>query len=408
MHQTKELMPELGDPRLEQSRNSAASHAASERKSGPPILGILAALILAGAIGYAIFTRMTAESALKKATQDSSALPVSVIHPAAVAPEDEISIPGSAQPFQSTSIYARTSGYLKSWKVDIGDHVKKGQILAEIETPEVDQQLEQARADLKNAQANLSLSQITAERSENLFKRSTISNQERDQAVSDLAAKRAMVDSGQANVRRLEQLQSFERVEAPFDGVITARSTDIGSLIQAGGSTSAKELFHIVDSTSLRVFFSVPEVYASSIKPGERVRITFDAFPGENFTGELVRDAAAIDPSSHTLNTEADVPNPTERLFAGGYTTVHLKLPPATGTVTIPANTLLFRSEGTRVAVVKDGRAVLTPVTISVDHGNSLEVLGALTTSDSVIMDPPDSLADGELVLVEKTDSVQK
>jgi len=351
--------------------------------------------ILAVGVAWSILSRMHAEAALKKNTLEDAAPLFNVVNPSPVISAGEINVPGSAQAYTDTAIYARTSGYLKNWNVDIGAHVKQGQILAEIETPEVDQQLEQARADLKNAQANLELSQVTEARAEGLFKTKTISSQERDQATSDLAAKRALVDAGSANVRRLEQLKAYEKVTAPFDGVITARSTDLGALIQATDSTSAKELFHLADNHILRVYFSVPEVYAASVKHGEKVDITFDSFPREKFTGTLIRDSEALDPNSHTLNVEADVENPTGHLFPGGYASVHLKIPGTTGAVTIPANTLLFRAEGLRVAVINNGKVALVPIEIGHDLGNTVEVINGLIPSDAVILDPPDSLADG-------------
>jgi len=363
---------------------------------GPGSRYILGGVLVVAAVGLAvalsIHSRVTAQSALKQRTIDEAALTFNVVHPSPVVSSGEITLPGSAQAYMDTAIYARTNGYLKTWNVDIGSRVKQGDVLAEIETPEVDQQLEQARADLKNAEANLSLSEITAKRAEDLFRNKTISPQERDQATSDLAAKRALVASGEANVRRLEQLKAFEKVVAPFDGVITARSTDIGALIQASGS---HELFHLEDNHILRVYFSVPEVYAASVKHGDVVAITFDSYPREKFTGTLIRDSESIDPLSHTLNVEADVQNSSGRLFPGGYAAVHLKIPGTTGAVTIPANTLLFRAEGMRVAVVRDGHVVLVPIEIGHDFGNTLEVISGLTTADTVILDPPDSLAEG-------------
>ncbi len=366
------------------------------------LLILIAGAALLVAIGSAIHVRHTDAAKLEKATAESAVLSVNVVHPTAVATTEEITLPGTAQAFSDTPIYARTSGYVGSWSADIGARVKRGDVLAKIESPEVDHQLDQARADLKNAQANLNISQITSERNAALFKSKTISTQERDQSVNDEAAKRALVDSNSANVRRLEQLKAFEEVVAPFDGVITARNTDIGALIQAGDASGGKELFHLADNHVLRVYFSVPEVYAAGVKAGEQVMITFDSFPGEKFAGTVTRDSAALDPHSHTLNVEADVDNPTGRLFPGGYTAVHLKLPATAGAVTIPANTILFRAEGLRVAVVRNGRVVLAPITIGRDHGNTIEALGTLTPKDAVILDPPDSLAEGVEVRAEE------
>ena len=362
------------------------------------IVALIALLALVVCVAGSIVTRMVAASQLKKATLDAAVLPVHVIHASAIALSDEIALPGSAQAFVDTPIYARTSGYLKSWSADIGQHVKRGQLLAEIETPEMDQQLEQARGDLRSAQANLEISQITADRMENLFKRKTVSAEQRDQAASDLAAKNALVEAGMANVRRLEQLKSFEQVLAPFDGVITARSTDIGALIQAGNAPGAKELFHLADNHILRVYFTVPEAYSSMIKIGEIMPVAFDSFPEETFKGELVRDASALNPRSHTLMAEADVENPGGRIYPGGYATTRLKLPGAANALTIPANTLIFKSQGACVAVVRDGRVAMVPITIGRDHGHSFEILGGVAKTDSIILDPPDSLAEGVAV----------
>ncbi|MGA8660003.1 MAG: efflux RND transporter periplasmic adaptor subunit [Chthoniobacterales bacterium] len=224
-------------------------------------------------------------------------------------------------------IYARTSGYLKQWYLDIGAPAKRGQLLAVIETPELDQQLQQAESELKTAQANLQLAQITATRWLFLLKTDVISKEETDQAVSDLNAKRATADSAEANVRRLQRLQEFERIYARFDGVITARNTDVGALIQNGDNTVPQQLFHLAAVDKLRVYISVPEVYASGVKSGEMVTLTLDAFPGETFTGTLVRDSRSIDLTSRTLKVEVDVDNPTGRLLPGAYAFVHLKVP---------------------------------------------------------------------------------
>ena len=362
---------------------------------------IFAAVILIS-VAFSIRSRMAAEKSLREETLKAAAIPVSVTHPVVAATTDEITLPGNAQAFLNTPIFSRTSGYLKKWDADIGDHVKKGQLLAEIETPEVDQQLEQAQANLKNAQANLEISQITANRLEGLFKNKTVSSQERDQAASDLAAKKALVDSGKANVSRLEQMKAFEQVLAPFDGIVTARNTDIGALIQAGDAAGAKELFHMADNHILRVYFSVPEVYSSTIKAGESMLISFDSVPGEEFPGALVRDSASLDPLAHTLTVEADVENPSGRLFSGGHATVHLKLPAAEGTVAVPSNALLFRGKEICVGLNRDGKAAIVPIQIARDHGSSVDVLGVITANDSVILNPPDSLAEGDVLQVEQ------
>jgi RND family efflux transporter MFP subunit len=361
--------------------------------------------------GFAIFiysgirSRTEAEKRLAENVRASLVPLVTVIHPTGGATAQEIELPGNTQAFTDAPIYARTSGYLKQWYLDIGAHAKRGQLLAEIETPELDQQLEQAENELKTAQANLQLAQITATRWLFLLKTNVISKQETDTAVSDLNAKRATADSAEANVRRLQKLQEFEHVYAPFDGVITARNTDVGALIQ-NGDTSVREntvpqqLFHLAAVDKLRVYISVPEVYASTVRSGETVKLTLDAFPGETFTGTLVRDSGSIDLTSRTLKVEVDVDNPTGRLLPGAYAFVHLKVPATAGAVTVPTNTLLFRSEGLSVAVVRNGQAKLVPVTIGHDYGNTVEVVSSLTADDAVIIDPSDSILNGSPVQV--------
>jgi RND family efflux transporter MFP subunit len=366
--------------------------------------GKVITLILVACLGLAIFSgihsRLAAETTLQRTAQASAIEPVDVVYPKAGSETNEIALPGNTQAFNDTPVYARTSGYVKNWYADIGAHVRQGQLLAVIETPELDQQLQQAKADLESAQANLHIAQITATRWQNLLKTDSVSHQETDQAVSDLHSKRALVDSNQANVDRLEQLQAFERITAPFDGVITARNTDIGALIQAGDNTTPKELFHLAAIQKLRVYIPVPEVDAASVKTGEKVKVTLDAFPGENFTGILVRNADAIDPVSRTLNVEVDVENPSGRLMPGAYAFVYLPVPPGAGAVTIPSNALLFRSEGLRAGVVRNGHVELTPITIGQDYGSAVEVLSGLTPQDSVIVNPSDSLANGAAVRV--------
>jgi len=361
------------------------------------------AILLSAGFAFLVYSgiqsRIDAEKGLEKRVTLSSAAVVNVVHSIRGSDDQAIELPGNTQAFTEAPIYARTSGYLKQWYFDIGAHVKRGQLLAEIETPELDEQLEQAQNQLKTAEANLQLAQVTADRWVYLEKTSVVSKQERDQAVSDLNAKRATADSDRANVARLQKLQAFEQVYAPFDGVITVRNTDVGDLIQ-GDNTAPKELFHLAALGQLRVYISVPEVYASAIKPGETVTLTLDAFPGENFAGTLVRDSNSIDLTSRTLRVEVDVDNPTGSLLPGAYAFVHWKLPSAARAVTIPTNTLLFRAEGLRVAVVRGGHAKLVPVTIGHDYGSSVEVLSGLTSEDTVILDPSDSIMEGSAVKI--------
>jgi RND family efflux transporter MFP subunit len=350
------------------------------------------------AIASGVHSRLTAETRLRESAQASAIPYVDVVSPKATADADEIALPGSTSAFNDTPIYARTSGYVRHWYVDIGARVKKGQLLATIETPELDQQLRQARADLENAEANLQLATTTAARWQHLLETDSVSHQETDQAVSDLHSKQALVNSGKANVERLEQLQAFERVTAPFDGVVTARNTDIGALVQAGDNSGPKELFHMAAIRTLRVYVAVPEIYAAFVKNGEQAKLTLDALPGETLTGIVVRNADAIDATSRTLNVEVDVDNPTGRLLPGAYAFVHLRVPPHPGSVTIPSNALLFRAEGLRAGVVRNGRVELTPISIGQDYGSTVEVISGLSAHDTVIVNPSDSLANGAAV----------
>jgi RND family efflux transporter MFP subunit len=367
------------------------------RKRAIAVAAILVACA-ASAIISGLHTRLAAETRLRTSAQASAIPYVDVVFPKASADADEIALPGSTSAFNDTPIYARTSGYVKQWYVDIGAGVKKGQLLATIETPELDQQLQQARADLENAEANLQLAKITSARWQHLLETDSVSHQETDQAVSDLHSKQALVNSGKANVERLEQLQAFERVTAPFDGVVTARNTDIGALVQAGDNSGAKELFHMAAIQTLRVYVAVPEIYAAFVKNGEQAKLTLDAFPGETLTGTIVRNADAIDATARTLNVEVDVPNPTGRLLPGAYAFVHLRVPPHPGSVTIPSNALLFRGEGLRAGVVRNGHVELTPIAIGQDYGSTVEVISGLSARDTLIVNPSDSLANGAAV----------
>jgi RND family efflux transporter MFP subunit len=350
------------------------------------------------AIISGLHSRVKAETRLRQSAQASAIPYVDVVSPKANGDADEIALPGSTSAFNDTPIYARTSGYIKHWYVDIGARVRKGQLLATIETPELDQQLQQARADLENAEANLELATTTAARWQHLLESDSVSHQETDQAVSDLHSKRALVNSSKANVQRLEQLQAFERVTAPFDGVVTARNTDIGALVQAGDNSGPKELFHVAAIQTLRVYVAVPEIHAAFVTNGEQAKLTLDALPGERLTGTVVRNADAIDATSRTLNVEVDIPNPTGRLLPGAYAFVHLRVPPHPGSVTIPSNALLFRAEGLRVGVVHNGHAELTPISIGQDYGSTVEVISGLSARDTVIVNPSDSLANGAAV----------
>ena len=365
------------------------------------IAGLTAAVVIfCGALLVRFAERVAANEGRNRTTLEAAVASVMVIDPQAGAPDEEILLPGYTQAFTDTPIYARTSGYLKDWHFDIGAHVGKGDLLAKIETPEIDQQLRQARADLATARANLNLAQITARRNEELLKTRSVSTQDRDNASGARAAAMAIVESNEGNVARLEQLQSYEKVYAPFDGIITARNTDVGALIDADANSPSKELFHLTAIDKLRVYVAVPEPYARTAQQGTTASLTLDEFPGESFHGTLVRTANAIDLSSRTLLVEVDVDNPDGRLLPGAYAFVHLSLPAAVHSVTVPANTLLFRKEGLQAALVRNGHTQLVPVTIGRDYGDKVEILSGLQPSDRVIVSPSDSLISGTAVRI--------
>jgi RND family efflux transporter MFP subunit len=361
---------------------------------------IVVAAIIGAVVTFGIMARRGHERALEKETAETAVPSVNVVYPGPSTISSEIALPGNTQAFMDTPIYSRTNGYLKSWYFDIGAHVRKGQLMADIETPEVDQQLQVAQADLKSAQANLDLANTTSTRYQNLLKTNSVSKQETDVAMSDAAAKKAAVDASMANVRRLEQLQSFEKVYAPFDGIVTARNTDVGRLISAGQNTMAQELFHLAAIGKLRVFVAVPEAYSTAIKVGGKAALTLDEYPGRTFEGTIARNSNAIDQATRTLNVEVDVDNPKAELLPGAYVFVHFKVPQHASGLSIPSNTLLFRSEGLRVGVVRDNRVELVPVKIGKDSGATVEIASGLTPNDAVILDPSDSLATGQQVQV--------
>ncbi len=365
--------------------------------------GLWVLVVVALALGLAIYAglhgRRGADAALKRATEAAATPTVAVVHPSASSPTDELVLPGTVRAFTDAPIYARASGYLKKWHVDIGSKVTRGQLLAEIETPELDQQLRQARADLENARATMEMSRTTADRWQALFKRDAVSRQESDEKLSDYHARKATVDASGANVKRLEDLQAFQKITAPFDGVITARNTDIGALIDAGAG-QARELFRLAAIDKLRVFVSVPQTYAQAARPGTSTAITLEENPGRIYRGTLARTSSALDPVARTMLSEVEMDNPTGEVLPGAYVVVRLRVGRETRGLTIPANTLLFRAEGLRVAVVRDGRAELVPVKIGRDYGRSVEVVEGLQPGDAVILDPADSLVSGTAVRV--------
>lgn len=396
---------------LEPAKNAEidarSSPVQSENGRGFGRLAVSSVVLIALLAGLLTFQDSHARSAANaRLTEDTrrAAIPsVDVVHPSLGAASSEVILPASVQGFIDSPVYARTSGYLLHWYADIGTHVKKGELLAEIQTPELDQQVQQGQSDLETAQANYQLAEITADRWQKLLQKNAVSKQETDQATSDLNARRAALSAQQANVRRLQQLQSFEKIYAPFDGVITARNTDIGDLIQAGENTTPQELFHLSAINRLRVFVPVPEVYQSVLESVRTVSISSDAYPRERFTGTIARSSDAIDPLSRTLRVEVDIDNPKALLLPGAYVFVHLPLPADVASLTIPSNALLFRQEGLRVGVVRDGRVQLVPISIGHDYGDTVEVTTGLIRTDQVVLNPSDSLVSGTPVEVEAT-----
>ncbi len=361
----------------------------------------IAASVVAALLASGIWSRVKASATLRAETAQAALTAVSVVAPKQTAPADEIILPGNVQPFISSPIYARTNGYLKKWYFDIGAHVKKGQLLAVIETPEVDQQLQQARSNLLTAQANLELASITKTRYQGLLKSNAVSQQDVDNAVGTYNANKSIVEADKAAVEQYSALASFEKIYAPFDGVITARNTDIGDLINSGSGTGVKtDLFHIAQPGKLRVYVNVPEEYSQGIKTGMTANLTLAEFPGRQFQGKLVRTAEAINVSTRTLLIEIDVNNPSGTLLTGSYAEVHLAIPTQASTFLIPVNTLLFRTEGLRVGVVRDGKVSLTSVTPGHDFGNEIEIVSGLTAGDQVIVNPPDSIVSGQAVQI--------
>ena len=362
---------------------------------------IIAVVVVAALLVSGIVSRVRAQKTLKAETAQVALTAVSVVSPKQTAPAEEIILPGNVQPFITSPVYARTNGYLKKWYFDIGAHVKKGQLLAVIETPEVDQQLQQARSNLSTAQANLELATITKTRYQGLLKKHAVSQQDADNAVGTYNANKAIVQADQAAVDQYGALVSFEKIYAPFDGVITARNTDIGDLINSGSSANVKtDLFHIAQPGTLRVYVNVPEEYSRGMKVDMTADLALAEFPGRTFQGKLVRTAEAINMTTRTLLVEIDVANPTNTLLTGSYAEVHLKVPTQASTFIIPVNTLIFRSEGLRVGVVKDQKVTLTSVTPGHDFGNQIEIVAGLKADDQIIINPPDSVVTGQQVQI--------
>jgi RND family efflux transporter MFP subunit len=362
---------------------------------------VVIVLVVLGA--FTLFQRRTQYQALAKETETLAIPTVAVIHPSVESAEEDLVLPGAMQAYVESPIYARTNGYLKKWYHDIGSRVRQGDLLVDIDTPEVDQQLSQARADLNTAQANANLSKITATRYQELIKTDGVSKQEVDNAVGDLEAKVANVKSSEANVRRLEELESFKHIYAPFSGVITRRSVDTGTLINAGNGGASEQLFFLAQTDPIRVYVSVPEAYAPSIRAGLGAFLELTQYPGQKFEGKVVRTAESIDPGTRTLLTEVDVPNHHGALLPGGYAQAHLQVKVTGARLAVPVNALLFRSEGLRAVVVDaNHRAHLRSLTIGRDYGTTLEVLQGLDVNDWIVLNPADSIDDGQEVRVKE------
>jgi len=364
------------------------------------IVGV-AVLILVVAGAMTLIGHVTHERALAKETERETVPTVAVVHPLAEKPDEELVLPGSLLAYEESPIYARTSGYLVRWYKDIGSRVKESELLATIDTPEVDQELNQTRAARQQIVAQLELAKISADRWENLRKSDSVSAQEADQQTSAYKQSLANLAAADANVRRLEQLEGFKKVYAPFSGVLTRRNVDPGALINAGAGAAGRELFDLARVDPLRVYTNVPQAYAAYIKVGANTTVTLQEFPGEKFSAKIARTAEAIDPNTRTLLTEVDVPNKNGRLLPGSFGEVHFAGGSNVDKVTVPVNAMLFRSEGPRLALVgRDNKVQLRPINIGRDYGATLEILGGVSTGDQIIINPSDSLEDGQPVNV--------
>jgi RND family efflux transporter MFP subunit len=388
------------------------THSVGDSDNRPPkksrvFLFFFATAVVLVLIGiFLMFQRKTQYQALAEETEASTIPTVSVVHAIPEPGNENLVLPGTLQAYVESPIYARTNGYLRKWYHDIGSRVNKGELLADIDSPEVDQQLAQAKADLSTSQANRQLADITAARNIELLKTNAISKQEADNSNGDLAAKKAIEQSATANVRRLQELIGFQRVAAPFSGVITKRNVDTGTLINSGNGGTAQQLFTLAQTDPIRVFINVPESSAASIKPGLGAYLELTQYPGQKFQGKVVRTAESIDLATRSLYTEVDVPNKTGQLLPGGFAQVHLEVKASGQRLQVPINALLFRSEGLRAVVIdSEQKARLRPLVVGRDYGTTLEVIGGLDASDWIVLNPPDSLEDGQTVHVKQVNN---
>src|ERR1700689_3530966 len=371
------------------------------------LLVCVLALLILGA--FTLLQRRTQYRALANETEKMAVPTVSVVHPTVAPGQEDLVLPSTTQAYVESPIYARTNGYLKKWYHDIGSRVQKGELLADIDTPEIDQQLSQARADLNTSKANEDLSKITAVRYQELIKTDGVSKQEVDNAVGDYAAKKATTAASEANVRRLEELESFKHIYAPFSGVITQRNVDPGNLINAGNGGAGQALFNLAQTDPIRAYVRVPEVYAPNIRAGLTASLELVQYPGRRFEGKALRPADPLHLGSRPLNTEVDVPNKAGELLPGGYAQVHLGVKATGEHLVVPVNALLFRAEGLRVVIVDDNHKThLQQLTIGRDYGTTLEVLQGLQSTDWIVLNPADSLDEGMQVNVKESKAAQQ
>ena len=385
------------EPQSQEERSGTRKH------RGYLVAAVLGLMFLVAAV-VGIASRFSERRALADETEALSVTTVAIVHPKAEPPQEELVLPSTLQAYTESPIYARTNGYLKNWHKDIGSRVRQGELLADIETPEIDQELLQARATRDQANAQVEIAKTSAKRWETLQKMDAVAQQETDERSSSYTQAQANLAAADANVRRLQQLESFKHIYAPFSGVITRRNVDIGALINAGNNGPNQQLFNIARTDPIRVYVNVPEIYAPSVRAGVRADIELASIAGKTFSGNVVRTADAIDPTSRTLLSEIDVPNPKGDLLPGAYAQVHFGLKIPVQRLTVPVNALLFRAEGTRAAVVgAGGKIELKPIVIGRDYGREVEIVSGLDLSDPVVLNPPDSLEEGQSVSVKQS-----
>jgi len=396
-------MKELLETSQNNSQNPAPSSSSTRARARASRLLwflLIPAPLLIGAF-FTVKARETSSQKLASATQALANETVSVLHASRGEPVSSITLPGMTQAYSETPVYARVNGYVRTWYADIGTHVWKGDLLAEIDAPDVDQQLSQARAMLNQTEANLELAKITAARYQDLIQTKSVSQQEVDQNNQNLAAQRANAEAATANVGRLEQMQGFEKVYAPFDGVITERKTDFGDLINAGNDGTGRELFRVSQISTIRVFVHVPEEYSEQIADGASTSMDLTELPGKKFSGRVTRTSNAIDPASRTLLVEVDVPNPSGKLLPGAYANIHFKVPRGVVPLVLPNSSILFQAAGPQVAIVDAGNRIeLRKITLGRDFGDTVEILSGVSPTDAVVANPPDSLTGGMQVTV--------